>query len=119
MNHINEEQLVLYYYGETAETAGVEQHLGACESCRAAYHTLQRVLNSVDSFPVPERAAEYEARVWSALERHLPRRRRGFVSQFLGWRPLAVAASMAVLVIAAFLAGRGSLNPPAAPAANL
>src|SRR5580698_1488685 len=43
MNHLNEEQLVLYYYGE--ETAGVEDHLGECESCREGYHALQRVLN--------------------------------------------------------------------------
>lgn len=110
MNHINEEQLVLYYYGETRETAGVEEHLGTCESCRGAYHTLQRVLNSVDSFPVPERGPDYEARVWSALERQLPRRRT-FAARWLSWKPLAVAASMAVLVFAAFQAGRISLKP--------
>ena len=38
MNHLNEEQLVLYYYGE--RSAKAEEHLGACESCRAAYQTL-------------------------------------------------------------------------------
>jgi predicted anti-sigma-YlaC factor YlaD len=56
MNHLNEEQFVLYYYGEQVD--GVEDHLGACEQCRVAYHTLQRVLNSVDSLPVPERGAD-------------------------------------------------------------
>jgi hypothetical protein len=110
MNHLNEEQLVLYYYGETRETVGVEEHLGVCESCRGAYHTLQRVLNSVDSFPVPERGPEYEARVWSALERQLPRR-RSFASRWLTWKPLAVAAAMAILIIVAFQAGRISLKP--------
>lgn len=103
MNHPNEEQLVLYYYGET-ESAGVEDHLAACDSCRDTYHTLQRVLNSVDSLPVPERPADYEAQVWRAVERHLPRRRSPL--QWFTWRPLAVAGAMAVLVVAAFLAGR-------------
>lgn len=110
MNHLNEEQLVLYYYGEAAETKGVEEHLGGCESCRVSYQTLQRVLNSVDSFPVPERGADYEARVWQALERQLPRR-RSFASRWLTWKPLAAVASMAVLIVAAFLAGRTSQKP--------
>jgi hypothetical protein len=105
MNHLTEEQLVLYYYGE-AEAAGVEDHLGACESCRASYQTLQRVLNSVDSFPVPERAADYEAQVWQGVQAQLPRRRRWFP-----WRPLVVAVSMAALVVAAFLAGRTWRKP--------
>jgi hypothetical protein len=112
MNHLNEEQLVLYYYGETRETADVEEHLGACESCRVTYHTLQRVLNSVDSLPVPERGPDYEARVWNAVERQLPRR-RSFAARWFTWKPMAVAASMAVLVVAAFLAGRTSLKPRA------
>jgi hypothetical protein len=110
MTHLNEEQLVLYYYGEAGETAGVEEHLGDCESCRVTYHTLQRVLNSVDSLPVPERGADYEARVWSAVERQLPRR-RSFAARWLTWKPLVVAASMAVLVVGAYLAGRTSLKP--------
>ncbi|HWZ33871.1 MAG TPA: hypothetical protein VNX18_21175 [Bryobacteraceae bacterium] len=102
MNHLDEEQLVLYYYGETG-AAGVEEHLGACESCRDTYHTLQRVLNSVDSLPVPERSADYEAQVWRAVSTKLPR--RSFASRWFTWKPLAVAAAMATLVIAAFFAG--------------
>ena len=55
MNHPTEEQFVVYYYGEGGE---IEDHIGSCEQCRASYQALQRVLNSVDSFPVPERAPE-------------------------------------------------------------
>lgn len=105
MNHVNEEQLVLFYYGETGATAGVEEHLSGCESCRAAYQRLQRVLNSVDSFPVPERGADYEGRVWKAVERQLPRQ-RSFASPWFPWRPLAAAASVAAVLVIAFLAGR-------------
>jgi|SRR5580658_3823370 hypothetical protein len=120
--HLNEEQFVLYYYGEDAPGVDgsvqerVERHLGECETCRAAYQTLQRVLNSVDSLPVPERGAEYESQVWRAVERQLPRRRRSFVSRWVapiyqtsGWKPISAAAVMALVVMVAFLAGRGSL----------
>lgn len=109
MNHLNEEQLVLYYYGEAAGS-GVEEHIGACESCRGAYQSLQRVLNSVDSLPVPERAADYEAQVWREVSSRLPRR-RPFAMRWLNWKPLAVAAAMATLAIAAYLAGRTSQKP--------
>lgn len=108
MNHLNEEQFVLYYYGE--QTEGVEDHLGDCEHCRDAYHALQRVLNSVDSLPVPERGADYEARVWRSVAEKLPRK-GSFVSRWLSWRPLVAAAAMAGLVIAAFLAGRTLQKP--------
>ncbi len=108
MNHLNEEQFVLYYYGEPAE--GVEDHLGECEQCREAYHTLQRVLNSVDSLPVPERGADYEAQVWRAVVEKLPRR-RSFAARWFSWKPLAAAVAMGALVAAAFLAGRTWRKP--------
>lgn len=113
MSHLNEEKLVLFYYGE--ETAGVEDHLGECESCRESYHALQRVLNSVDSLPVPERAADYESQVWRAVERALPRK-RAFAARWLTWKPLLAAAAMAALLIAAFVAGRTMQKPKAGPA---
>jgi hypothetical protein len=106
MSHLNEEQLVLFYYGE-AGTAGVEEHLGDCESCRAAYQTLQRVLNSVDSFAVPERPADYEARVWRQVDRALPRRTRFSFS----WKPLAAALAAAALLVGAFFLGRSTKKP--------
>jgi len=119
MKHLNEEQLVLYYYGEEAEgrkstgelSQGVEQHLGACEECRAAYHTLQRVLNSVDSFPVPERAEDYETRVWKSIEGHIGKKRT--FSRWFSWRPLALAVAMAAMLVVAFYAGRTVRKPGA------
>jgi hypothetical protein len=105
MKHPNDEQLVLYYYAEAVDAACVEEHLGACESCRLAYQNLQRVLNSVDSFPVPERGSDYESRVWHSIQHRLPAR-GSLAARWFGWKPLAVAGAMAVLVVAAFLAGR-------------
>jgi hypothetical protein len=104
MKHPTEEQFVLYYYGEGAE---IEEHVAQCEACRAQYQALQRVLNSVDSFPVPERAPDYESRVWAALQKHEKRMKKRSRWLTWGWRPLFAAATMALLVIGAFLAGRG------------
>lgn len=110
MNHPTEEQFVFYYYGENA---GIEDHLSGCEQCRASYQALQRVLNSVDSFPVPERAPDYEQKVWSAIEGRIEKRSAWSRWLTFGWRQATAAAAMAVLVVAAFLAGRAWQKPPA------
>ena len=111
-DHPNEEQLVLFYYGEAPEAA---EHLASCEHCRVSYQALQRVLNPVDSLPVPERDENYEARVWRGLEGQLQPQHPWYLAPWYGvwpgWRPVAAMAAMAVLLLVAFLAGRGSLRP--------
>jgi hypothetical protein len=101
MNHIGEEQLVLFYYGESVASVPIERHLEECEACRDEFRTLQLVLNTVDSAPLPERGPEYGSEVWRRIEKRIGRRpRRSFVHWWI-WAP-----AMAVLVIGAFLAGR-------------
>jgi hypothetical protein len=117
MNHLNEEQFVLYYYGE--RVPGAEDHIDLCEQCRGSYQALQRVLNSVDSFPVPERAPDYENRVWATLESEtrIAKRSRWLLA---GWRnPIFGAAAMTLLVIGAFLAGHNWRKPVPRLAAHL
>jgi hypothetical protein len=97
MNHLSEEQLILHYYGE-AEPGGGEAHLDECPECRSAYQSLQRVLNSLDSAPVPERGPDYGRQVWQAVRRQGEPRR--------SWpRPAFLAAMAAAILIGAFLAG--------------
>jgi hypothetical protein len=119
MNHLTEEQFVLYYYGEGDGSAGVREHLDACEACRGEYANLQRVLNIVDTAPVPERGANYGAQVWRRLEPKLGVRGNGWARWLMPirWpmRHWAAAAAMAALVVTAFLAGRYYPKPQPSP----
>src|SRR5690349_10267409 len=102
MNHISEEQFVLFYYGEADEASGVESHMAECEACREEFRALQLVLNSVDAAPVPERGPEYGSQVWQRIAKQIPQRKR---KPFTWW---VWAPAMAALVLGAFLAGRMS-----------
>lgn len=112
MNHLNEEQLVLYHYGETLDRDDAAEHLEVCESCRANYQALRRVLAAVDTMPVPERSEGYGAEVWRELRPRLADRTVPVASRWselLGLFRLprrALAGGVALLVVGAFFAGR-------------
>jgi hypothetical protein len=122
MNHLTEEQLVLHYYGEDGPGDGgynslaVERHLEECAECHDVYASLQRVLNVVDSMPVPERGPEYGAEVWRRVSPAIPARRKwlGLLPSF-EWRWAAAAVTMAALLVASFYAGRHSSLSPLTP----
>jgi hypothetical protein len=106
MNHLNEEELILHYYGEGGDTLACEQHLDECGECRALHASLQRVLNMVDTLPVPERSAEYGAEVWQRIEGRLGARRRALWTLPGTWRWAGAGVAFAALMALAFLAGR-------------
>ncbi len=106
MNHISEEQLVLLYYGESTEAAGIDRHLAECEVCRTEFRALQLTLNTVDSAPVPERGAEYGQAVWQRIEKRVGARKRRSFTQWWIWAP-----AMAALLVGTFLAGRLTHRP--------
>lgn len=107
MQHPGEDQLVLYYYGEGPDGRSIGEHLASCAECRSRYDTLQNVLAAVTTAPVPERSEDYGAAVWQRVRHGVPQR-RGFRWAELLWSPprWAVAGAMAVLLVAAFVAGR-------------
>jgi hypothetical protein len=106
MNHATEEQLILHYYGEEGETLATEQHLEECGECRATYASLVRVLNVVDSLPVPDRSEDYGSQVWQRIEKQIPARRRFRWLMPVPVRWAAAGAAFAGLLVAAFMAGR-------------
>lgn len=109
MNHLSEEQLIDLRYGEVADAkrrAEYEEHLAACAVCRSEYEGLERVLAAVDAAPVPERDELYGTRVWQRIRPRLEERRGGDWSAWFAPRRLAAASAVAVLLLAAFIAGR-------------
>lgn len=100
MNHVSEEQLVLFYYGEPADAAAIEEHLSACELCRSELRALQLLLNTVNCASVPERQADYGQALWKRIQPQLPTRGRRTAQRWWIWVPV-----MGALLACAFLAG--------------
>jgi predicted anti-sigma-YlaC factor YlaD len=113
MKHLIEEQLILYYYGEAEDESSIEEHLTSCDSCRADFQELKRILAAVDTFPVPERSADYGSEVWNRLRPQLRARSRFRWPPFLRPQRLAWAGAMATVVMVAFFLGRFWPRPEA------
>jgi hypothetical protein len=75
VEHLTQDDLVLYRYQESPDAAVVERHLEACRQCRDEYAALERVLGLVETglatSYVPEPAASYERQVWMHVERRI------------------------------------------------
>jgi anti-sigma factor RsiW len=110
MKHIDETDLILFHYGEASDAVGVERHLARCERCRDDLATLRRDLTVFDGASVPPVDDEYPTRVWQRLQQRIDsapeRNRRWDLPGWLAPRRLAFAGTIALLMIAAFIAGR-------------
>jgi hypothetical protein len=128
MKHPNEEELIAYRDGETAQREGVTTHLAECEECRKELERIGAVLALLDALPVPNPGEDYGQRVWQRIAPQLPEKKARWRDFFLGgpgktrWlepRRWVAVGSVAVLVIAAFVAGRLTKRPaPLATAAE-
>jgi hypothetical protein len=110
MNHLTEEELVLYHYGDVGDvTAAIDEHLRACPACQAGLDELRLTLAAVDSLEVPARGEEYGAGVWARIQPALgqqPRSWRDRLLSALRPRTMAWAGAAAALVVVALVAGR-------------
>src|ERR1019366_4386879 len=107
--HLNEEQLLDYRYGDLSESAAaIEKHLHACEKCRRSYESLQGVLAMVEALPVAEPGPHFETRVWNKIAPKLAR--PGFdwsaLTAWMSPKRLIAIGAVAVLLVVAFMAGR-------------
>ena len=106
--HASEDDLILHYYGE-GERAEVERHLTTCAECRQQLDRLRQVLALVDEQPIPEPPPAFERSVWARLQPQLSAPRRSWWSRlFESPARLAWTGGIAVLLVAAFVAGRFS-----------
>jgi hypothetical protein len=116
MTHCTEDDLILHYYGEGSRRGDLEQHLEECAECFTAYRTLAQTLQLVPVSEVPERDDTYALAVWQRLRTRLPEQDAPWWHVWLAWKPMTIAAVIATLVVAAFVAGRTWPQAPAAPA---
>jgi hypothetical protein len=114
MRHLTDEELLLDFYGEGADAdrARTRAHLAQCEECRALDQELRAVLTTVDTAPVTEPPNGFEREMWARIEPLLPVEQT-WRTRWSGLMPrLAVAASIGVLLVAAFATGRVWDRPP-------
>jgi hypothetical protein len=126
--HYSDDELTLYYYGEARRPSAIEAHLDTCAPCAALYREISGTLAIVVAPEVPERGDQYGLEVWQRIRHRLPERdERRFsrfaafdrVVEYLRWDTFALAGAAAVLVLAAFVAGRTwRTSPPGPPLAT-
>ncbi len=118
--HLNEEQLIELYYGDLEDGAAAQAHLTDCRACGDDYRQLSNLLEIVKEAPVPERGEEYGREVYLRLLPLLEENAAAGTaidveprwSVIEAWKNLVRdwswtgATAMAMLLVAAFLAGR-------------
>lgn len=105
MKHLSEEQIILHCYGDASDGVAIDQHLEGCAECRAEFEKVKNLLAEIPSIEVPE-PAYLEQKVWLNLRDRLGEEKLPVWNRLFGWSRWAVGAVVAVLLVAAFLAGR-------------
>jgi hypothetical protein len=109
MNHLSEEQLILFHYQEADEAhdrSAMERHLAGCKLCRSRLADLERELALIGDAPVPARPPDYGERVWLRLRPRLMERPGSIWAGFFAPRQWVMAGALAGLIVGAFFAGR-------------
>jgi len=124
MTHLAEEDMVMHYYGEADDRRLAGEHMAECKECRRAFDELSKTLQAMTSAEVPERDDSYGAHVWAQIQPRLAaeRERRTWwraLPVTVTWPRLAGAGALAVLLVAAYVAGRSSVPPPQAQRAEV
>ena len=112
--HYSEDDLILYYYEERPRRGDIKSHLDSCDKCASAYRTLASTLRQIEAPEAPERGDQYGLEVWQRIRHRLPEQEMPWWSAWFRADRLALAGAFAVLLLAAFVAGRSwSGNAPA------
>jgi hypothetical protein len=116
MKHIQEDDLILHFYGDLDASATVEAnaHLKECSDCRAEFAYLSEVLSAVndETLPLPQRGEFYGAQVWARISPRLDPQKQSFWQLWLAPKRLAIIGSCAALLFIAFMLGRISTPLP-------
>lgn len=115
--HLTDEQLILHYYGE-AQSAAVAAHLQSCPACAQQYRELAATLSMMTALEVPERDDRYGLEVWQRIRHQLPAKHAWWPLSLPVTRSLQLASVAALLLVAAFIAGRHSTDRATQPLVN-
>lgn len=115
MKHLNEQQIILHYYGDAGNDQAIDRHLETCAECRAEFEKVKALLAEIPATPVPEPPAYLEQKLWLHLRDRLVEERPPAWNRWLAPSKWATAGAVAVLVLAAFLAGRFWPRPVETP----
>lgn len=112
------ELLSAYQDGETSaeESRQVEEHLAACEGCRAAQRRMF-ALDAMIARSETEVSPDFREKLFSRMEAEelLPRRRSLFSLSFRWALPLAAAAALGLFLLISREAPQGPVTPGSAP----
>jgi hypothetical protein len=112
MKHMTEQELIAYREGVVEQRAAISTHLAACHECREELERIEAVLAALDTLPVADPGADYGRRVWQQIASRLPERPDAWWQEWFQPRRLAVIGALAVLIVAAFVAGRITKRGP-------
>ena len=104
--HWTEDDLILYFYGDGRRRAEIEQHLQTCASCAATYRAISGTLAMVKTPEVPPRGDQYGLEVWQRIRHELAEPQMPWWMVWMQPQRFAIAAAAAVVLLAAFVAGR-------------
>lgn len=108
MKHLSQDDLILHYYGESG--AEMARHIVECAECHKKFEQLSLTLSAIALPEPPSRGEDYGAEVWSRIRPELNERKPA-----MAWwavpRRWAPVAAVAVLIAAAFVAGRYTSRP--------
>src|SRR5215470_1383885 len=106
MGHYQEDDLILYYYGEGRKRPDIERHLDECGACAATYREIAGTLSMIVEPALPERGEQYGLEVWQRIRHKLPEQEQPWWMAWFRIERLTLVGATAVLVLAAFAAGR-------------
>ena len=116
--HYSEDDLTLYYYGEARRREDIDAHLGTCAMCAATYKDIAATLGMIAAPDAPARGEQYGLEVWQRIRHKLPDQDAPWWAPWVRADRLAWAAAAAMVVVAAFVAGRVWERQPAPPSAT-
>lgn len=76
MKHINDDDFVLHYYGESGRNPDIERHLRVCPECASAYEGITKTLTQITAPDTPEPGDAFWSDIREHVTEHVVRRNR-------------------------------------------